>query len=139
MIRIEPEGPVTENLCGACGGTSRLLHGYVYDDGNAHGIYFLEWCDGGHPHRGAFLTIGLGAFCEGTGASDRNSFCIQWRAAGMRLSDEPARHRPELLGAFLPREMALQDPRISHLWHVADHIVLGDPRIAALEAWLKHG
>lgn len=44
-----------------------------------------------------------------------------------------------ILGAFLPRETALQDPRIDRLWHAADHIVLDDPRIAAIEAWLKLG
>jgi hypothetical protein len=44
---------------------------------------------------------------------------------------------PEFLGAFLPRETALQNPRIDRLWHAADHIVPVDPRIAAIAAWLK--
>jgi hypothetical protein len=57
----------------------------------------------------------------------------------MRLTDEPARDRPELLGAFLPREAALKTSRIDQLWHVADHIVLDDPRVSIVEAWLQHG
>ena len=61
------------------------MHGYVYEDEYAHGIYFLEWCDGKHPHRGAWLTVGLGAFGDGTDATDRNAFCIEWRTEGMRL------------------------------------------------------
>ena len=61
MIRIEPEDPVKEN----------------YDDENASGVYFLEWCDGDHEHRAAFLTLGLGSFGDGTDASDRN-FLQHW-------------------------------------------------------------
>ena len=72
-----------------CGGTSGLLHGYVYDD-NAHGIYFLEWCDGDHPHSSAFLTIGLGAFHES--GDDHYRKRVQHRvAAGLRLTYGPAR------------------------------------------------
>jgi hypothetical protein len=56
----------------------------------------------------------------------------------MRLADKPARDRPELLGAFVPREDALRLAHIDWLWHVADHIVLDDPRVSAVEAWLKH-
>ena len=107
-----------------------------YDD--AHGIYFLEWCDGGHPHSSAFLTIGLGAFHEGGDAHCRKR--VQHRvAAGLRLTYGPARHRPNSSGAFLPRETALQDPRMDRLWHAADHIVPDHPRIAAIEARLKFG
>lgn len=138
VIRIEPEDPVKENPCATCGGTNRLMHGYVYEDEYAHGIYFLEWCDGDHPNRIARLTIGLGAFGDGTDASDRNSFCIEWRAEGMRLAEEPARDRPELLGAFLPRDIALNVPNVDQLWHVADHIVTDDPRVATVDAWLTH-
>jgi hypothetical protein len=137
VIRIEPEDPVKENPCPTCGGTNRLLHGYVYDDESARGIYFLEWCDGDHLRRSAFLTIGLGAFYDGSNVSDRRSVCIEWRQEGMRLTDKPARDRPELLGAFLPREAALTLPSIDLLWHIADHIVLDDPRVSIVEAWLK--
>jgi hypothetical protein len=121
-IRIEPEAPLKESSCEACGGTNRLVHGYVYDDGHPHGVYFVEWCDGDHPHRAAFITLGLGAFGEGTGSADRSAFCLEWRAEGMRLTDEPARDSPELLGPFVPRTEALELEDFDDLWHVADHI-----------------
>jgi hypothetical protein len=41
-IRIEPEPPVEETTCDTCGGTNRLLHGYVYEDEHPHGLYFVE-------------------------------------------------------------------------------------------------
>jgi hypothetical protein len=136
-IRIEPEPPVRETRCDTCGGTNRLLHGYVYEDEHPHGVYFVEWCDGRHPEKAAFLTMGLGAFGEDTTVSDRAAFCVEWKDDGMRLTDEPARDRPDLLGAFLPRREALTMENIDHLWHVADHIVIDDPRLAAVRKWLE--
>ena len=91
------------------------------------------------PRQAAFLTIGIGAYGDGSSPADRSSVCIEWRREGMRLTDEPARDRPELLGAFLPREAALAMPHINQLWHVADHIVLNDPRVSIVEGWLKAG
>jgi hypothetical protein len=135
-IRVEPEPPVKEDVCDTCGRTNRLLHGYVYEDDYAHDIYFLDWCEGSYPEKAAFLTVGLGAFGEGRDTSDRMSFCIEWRAAGMRLGDQPARDRPDLLGPFVPRDRALAVSNIDELWHVVDHIVLDDPRVREVGAWL---
>ncbi len=135
-ILVEPESAVKENPCASCAGTNRLLHGYVYEDGDAHGIYFAEWCDGDHPHRAVFLTLGLGAFGEDTALTERQSFAIEWREEGMALLDEPVRDRPDLLGEFVAREAALELPMIDHVWYVADHLVLDDQRLADLRAWL---
>jgi hypothetical protein len=136
-IHIEPEPPIKERRCEACGGTNRLLHGYVYEDERPHGVYFVEWCDGEHPEKAAFLTMGLGAFGDDTDRHDRAAFCVEWRKGGMHLTEEPARGRPDLLGDFVPRSEALPMPNIDHLWHVADHIVLDDSRLAAVQEWLE--
>lgn len=137
-ILIEVEDEVRVARCEGCGGTDRRAQGFVYDDGDAHGIYFVEWCDGDHGPRAAFLTLGLGEFADGSGPDDRMAFGIEWRAEGMTLTDEPVRDRPDLLGAFVPREEALglPEPVVAHLWHVVDHIVLDDERLADLRAWL---
>jgi hypothetical protein len=139
VIRVEPEGVVKESTCERCGGVNRLLHGYVFHDEDAHGIYFLEWCDGDHPARVAFLTLGLGAFDESTGPAGRAAFCVLWRAEGMSFTDEPARDRPALLGEFVPRDTALAVPGVDHVWHVADHIVLDDPRAGEVRRWIEGG
>jgi len=135
-IRVEPEPPIKESRCDACGGTNRLLHGYVYEDEHPHGVYFIEWCDGEHSESTAFLTLGIGAFGDDTARDDRAAFCVEWRQDGMRLSEEPVRDRPDLLGDFIPRREALLMANIEHVWHVADHIVLDDPRLAAVQEWL---
>ena len=131
VIQVAPESPVKESRCDGCGGTNYLLHGYVYEDGNAHAIYFAEWCGGDHPERAAFLTLGLGDFAEGSTSADRRAFGIEWSPAGMTLLDEPVRDRPDLLGTFVPRDRALAMKEIGHVWHVVDHIVVDDSRLAA--------
>lgn len=138
-IAVEPEPRVKESACPSCAGCNRLLHGYIYEDGDAHGLYFVEWCDGSHPYRAAFLTLGLGAFGEDTDPGDRRAYAVEWRSQGMALLDEPARDRPDLLGRFVPREEALALPDIDHVWHVADHVVVDDPRVGDLRHWLKRG
>ena len=136
-IRIEPEAPIKEAPCESCGGTKRLMHGYVYDDEYAHGVYFVEWCDGDQLEKAAYLTVGLGAFGDRTDAKDRLAFGIEWRSDGMRLTDDPVRNRPSLLGQFVPRDEALKLRNLDHLWDVADHIVLDDPRMATVAEWLS--
>jgi len=136
VIRIEAGPDVKKSRCDSCGGTNRLLHGFVYEDEYAHGVYFVEWCDGEHPGREAFMTVGLGPFGDGSNAKDRASFGIEWHQNGMALTDSPVRDRPDLLGEFVPRSEALSSPDIEHLWHVADHIVLDDPRVAEVQKWL---
>jgi hypothetical protein len=137
VIRLEPEPPTKESVCAACGGTNRLVHGYVYEDEHPHGVYFVEWCDGDHPDRAAFLSVGLGAFGDDANGADRAAFCVMWRQDGMALTEEAARDRPDLLGEFVPRSVALAMPDIDHLWHLVDHIVLDDQRLAAVQEWLE--
>ena len=136
LVRIEPEPPIKEGPCDLCGGTTRLLHGYVYEVDQPRGIYFLEWCDGNHQRRAAFLTLGLGSFEEQSSADDRRAFCIEWHAGGMSLTKEAARDRPDLLGAFVPRDEALKMPHIDQVWHVCDHVISDDPRVASVSGWL---
>src|SRR5260370_3971869 len=98
--------PLNESRRVASGGTSRLMHGYVYDD-NAHSISFLEWCDGDHPHSATFPTTSLGAFHEGSDAHYRNAFSIEWRpghAPPMGLHGTgPNPRRIPAAGASAPR------------------------------------
>jgi hypothetical protein len=136
VVRIEPEPTVKASRCPECAGTNHLLHGYVYDDDVPHGIYFAEWCDGTHPERQAFVTLGIGTFGDDTEPAHRRAFCVAWHAVGMQFCDQPARDRLDLFGTFVPRERALQQPDVDHVWHVIDHVVLDDPRLVELRAWI---
>jgi hypothetical protein len=110
FLVVPPPHAVSFPLASLCRVT---LHGYVYEDDSAHGVYFIEWCDGLHPDRAAFMTVGLGAFGARTDGRDRAAFCVAWRSEGMSLATEPARNRPDLLGEFVPRTAALEMPNIA--------------------------
>ncbi len=38
------------------------MHGFVYADEEPHGVYFVEWCEGQHELRIAFMTISFGRY-----------------------------------------------------------------------------
>jgi len=137
VIRIAPEPPVSQRACASCGGTMSRLHGYVFEDEFTHGLYFVDWCEGRHETKLAVLTLGLGAFGEGSDGHDRLAFCLEWRAQGWRLAERPLLDQPELLGRFLPGERVLEIHDVEHLWHVVDRIVLDDDRLVRLREWLE--
>ncbi len=137
VIRIEADEHVKHERCPSCGGENWLVHGFVYADEEPHGLYFVEWCEGQHDLRNAYMTISFGNYGdeEATGA-DRYAFCVETRCDGLALTDVPVRDRPDFLGRFVPRGEALAMDDIDHLWHVTDHIWTDDRRIAAVAAWL---
>ena len=96
VIRIESEGTVRESLCEGCGGTNRLLHGYVYQDELAYGVYFAEWCDGEHPRRSVFLTVGLGPFVPRDEALRMTNIDSLWHVAPHRDRRSPPGRRDRL-------------------------------------------
>jgi hypothetical protein len=136
VVRIEAEPQVTQKHCERCHGTTWMIRGYVYMDEEPHGIYAVDWCEGSHPERVAYVTLSFGDYVEEavTGA-DRLAFCIETRSAGMGLTHRPVHDRPEFLGRFLPREEALQWEHLDDLWHVCDHLT-DDRRFAAVAAWI---
>ena len=136
-VRVEPSGKMSTVACPKCGGTSHRIHGYVYADEAANGVYFLDWCEGRHGPRIAWLTLSLGTWGEGIEGAHRSAFGIEWRDAGMALLDSPLiGDQPDLLGEFVPREQALALDDIDHLWHVTDHLVTDDPRFFDVQQWL---
>lgn len=137
VITVEP-GDLKQKPCLECGSDSGVITGFAYADGDANSVYYVGWCEGDHDPRRAFLTISPGEWGEGTDAEDRINVCIEWREAGMRLSEEPVMSRPDLLGRFVSRNEAMRLGGVEALWHLADHIVVDDPNVRKVSAWL-HG
>lgn len=115
-----------------------MILGFIHADGDAHGVYYVDWCEGPHETRSAYITVSLGVNgSDEAGGADRWAYCVETRCEGMRLCDTPvaARDSPDFLGRFVPRDEALQMDDIDHLWHVCDHLT-DDRRFAAVAAWL---
>jgi hypothetical protein len=62
-ISIEPGG-VKAEPCARCGRCAFIAHGYAYANGDAFGIYFVDWCEGHDDHRRAYLTLAVGDWDE---------------------------------------------------------------------------
>lgn len=134
-ITVEPGG-VKTGQCARCGRDAAVAHGYVYANGGAHAIYFLDWCEQHEEPRCAFLTLAIGDWDEGSSSASRQAVCVQVRPEGMSLMEQPARDRPEFFGRFLPRKLALPFVESLDLWHLTDHIVLDDPLVASVMSWV---
>jgi hypothetical protein len=140
VIRIEPDERVQRGTCDRCADETLLTLGFIYEDEVPHGIYYLDWCEGQHDARKAFITISVGNYAdEDATGEDRVSFAIEARCSGLGLLNTPVHDRPAFLGRLVPRDEALKDSRIDHLWPLADHICADDPRAVTLTAWLCGG
>ena len=136
VIEIEP-GDLKQKPCPDCGAPSGVITGFAYADDDANSIYFVGWCEGDHGPRTAFLTIASGEWGEEATADDRICVCVEWREAGMRLSEKAVMERPELLGRFVPRDEAMALGGVDALWHLADHIMIDDPKVRAVGGWIR--
>ena len=137
VILVEPDPQLKTGPCSKCGGTSFMLVGFLYVDGQPRGAYYVDWCEGEHFERCATITMSLGPGWEDDDSEGEGkvAFSIDYRCEGMTLMDEPLRDRPGLLGRFVGREEALaSEPE--HLWHFVDHIVDDDSRVSSVSDWL---
>ena len=131
-ITVEP-AVVKDATCPECGGTTGLVTGFVYQDGEANSIYHLDWCEGDHPGRFAFLTITSGDWSEATAPSERITLGVEVRPQGLTLADAPRRKQPE---RFVPRDEALALGGLDAFWHLVDHVLVDDPATAQVMAWI---
>jgi len=138
VITVEP-GELKLGTCDACGAQTGRQIGFTYADGDANAVYYLDWCEGSHSERIAYLTVAAGEWGDGTSGADRVAVGIEIRAEGMRLAEAPVIDRPDFLGRFVPRDEAIALGGIDSLWHLADHIVLDDVAAVRVMEWLRGG
>ena len=126
------------------------MWGYVDADGQPTASYFVEWVEGGSghaPEKAVYMTVGLGAWGDGTDASMRRAFHIEARAVptkllrrrkpGFGLIDTPVIDAPDSLGANLTRKQALASPDLPLLWEIVDFVIEADARAASAMTWLR--
>ena len=130
MIRIEFEQPTTRH-CDCCGGATTTLTRFVYDDGNAHAVYYARF---GARHRAGIVEaiVSIGDWGEGSGPWDRVAFPLEIRTAGRQplVGLVDAARSPwagaEILGRILDREEALAHELKTDVFHITDHMVRDD-------------
>ena len=138
MITIEFEPAQQSGPCECCGGTTTSLTRFVYDDDDAHAIYYARFSSS-HPERVVQAAVSIGEWGEGSEPSQRVAFALELRSGAenyeVRVCDagtSPWRD-VELLGPMLDREAALSHPWIDEVFHITDHACEED---APLKAYL---
>jgi hypothetical protein len=68
-------------------------------DENPHGISYVDPCEGPHDAREAYIALSLANHGDGAATGgDRRAVRVETRCEGMRLTEQPVRDRPDLLG-----------------------------------------
>lgn len=133
MIKIEFEPP-TESVCECCGNTTVRLTRFVYQDGDAHAVYYAQFTKGHRQKRVSGL-IGLGDWGDGATPEGRVAFPFQiWMTKGnfnvglVDAADSPWSN-VTFLGRILNRAEALKHAWISDVFHITDHMVSDDKEV----------
>ncbi len=133
MIRIEFEPPV-HATCECCGANTTRLTRFVYEDEAAYAVYFAAL---GKSHPEVKAVVSVGTWGDGSSPGDRVAFpMVLWQNADNHAvtlvdrADSPWKD-VELIGTVLDRDVALNHPRKTDVYHLTDHIFREDPEIRA--------
>jgi hypothetical protein len=130
MLTFEFEEP-SRSRCQCCGGVTVSLTRFVYEDGDAHAIYYARFGEQ-HEPRVVEAVVSIGEWGEDAGPWDRVAFPLRLRAAETEYqvtvvnASESPWQGVELLGRMLDREEALAHERLAEVFHVTDHMVADD-------------
>src|SRR5689334_8632818 len=70
IVTLEPGETHEPRPCECCGKKSHTVHGFVYENGDAHAVYFAAWSEG-HQELGVTMAIALGEWGDESGPADR--------------------------------------------------------------------
>jgi hypothetical protein len=130
MLTFDCEEP-SSSTCECCGGVTKTLTRFVYEDGDAYAIYYARF-GVGHEPRVVEAVVSIGEWGEGAGPWDRVAFPFRLRAAEAeyQVTLVDAAESPwvgvELLGRMLDRAEALEHERLQEVFHISDHMVRDD-------------
>ncbi len=133
MLTFEFEVP-NRSRCDCCGGVTVSLTCFVYEDGDAHAIYYARFGEH-HEPRVVEAVVSVGEWGEGAEPWDRVAFPLRLRAleTEYQVTVVDAAESPwqgvDLLGRMLDREEALAHERLAEVFHVTDHMVVDDQAI----------
>jgi len=130
-LRLQQESSKT-TVCDCCGATSHSAWGWVHEgDDVTRCAYLAHWAESGpHPPH---ITLGYGAWGEGTSSDDRVSICAEKRRGKWRLVDHAAPGAPPdestVLGLPMSAARVKRDPRGDEVRETLNFIVRNDDRL----------
>lgn len=121
--------------CDHCGHQFEMVHGFVYADEDAHALYHAILFDQ-HPNDVLAVALSLGDWAEEASAAERYRVAIEvWSDNDqLNLSIRDGQESPwqdsDTFGRFLTRDEALQAAEKARWFHVLEHVLRDDSRIA---------
>jgi hypothetical protein len=76
-------------VCECCAATTQRVWGWVHEGDATRCAYFVQWAAEGGDHP-PHITLGYGAWGEGTTAADRASIYAELEESGVQLVDHAA-------------------------------------------------
>lgn len=122
--------------CECCGQVTRTVHGFVYRGDDAYAVYYAGWSEG-HADRGVTMAIAVGEWGDDSAVSDRTSIGLRARSTASQIEfavldpDESPWGHTDLLGAMVPRAVALKHRVLKVIFEIAERVVRDDSRVAA--------
>src|SRR5262245_51610583 len=108
MLRIEFEPPNESSRCECCGGITTSLTRFVYEDKDAHAVYYARYSDN-HPDGIVTVAISIGDWGQGGQPYDRVAVAVHIKVVGdhfevMVIEPEASPwHNVAILGRMLGR------------------------------------
>lgn len=78
-VRVEPSGSNDFGPCGCCGSMSRTVWGYLYEEGMARCVYYVQWTLDQVPRHGANIDLLLGSWGDDSTPDDRVAVSLVFR------------------------------------------------------------
>lgn len=137
VLTLEPGDEVREQHCEGCGAVHRFAFGFVYRDDDAYATYNVLLL-AQHPDRRALLQVVIGDDWSDEGdPSQRVAVALRIKPieGGLGATVVDANETPwsgVVLGTrVLDRDEALNNPKLTEVFHVVDHITEEDPVVSA--------
>jgi hypothetical protein len=137
---IEPGDATDLGPCDCCGGRTRVVRGFVSNEGGARAVYLVRWAPG-RPDHDAVVAVSIGRW-SGASAAERTCFALALRVSpspGFMLMDagaSPWGASEELLGRMTSRADALVSPLKQEVFDILDAVGEQDGRV---NAWRLDG
>jgi hypothetical protein len=78
-LRVEPSGSNDVGPCECCGAMSRTVWGYLYENGDARCVYYVQWTLDQVERHGANIDLLIGSWGEDATAEDRVAVSLEYR------------------------------------------------------------
>ena len=134
MISIELGEEKQPQRCECCGGEIFIVYGFIYRDEDAYAIYHASWSKS-HLEAGVDMALEFDDWGNPGNPEKKYSVCLVIRPTRTEYHfqfidpEQSAWGSGADRGRILSRTEALTHPEKNSFLHVAEHIVLDDPRL----------